>query len=95
MTCTPFARQHGINKSVKTAKSLPVQDHKPAQGGFAMPGKSSKKSPYFIISIAVPALFHGDPELRLLGVDVRHDHLYNVAFLHKVVDIGHIAVGDI
>ena len=40
-------------------------------------------------------LFHGDPELRLLGVDVRHDHLYNVAFLHKVVDIGHIAVGDI
>ena len=95
MICTPFARQHGINKSVKTAKSLPVQDHNPHGEALLCPENRAEKRAYFIISITVPALFHGNSELCLLGVDLRHDHLYNVAFLHKVVDIGHIVVGDI
>ena len=72
-----------------------MQDHKPTRGGFAIPGKPSGKTRLFYYFMPFRNLFHGDPELRLLGVDIRHDHLYNVAFLHKVVDIGHIAVGDI
>ena len=72
-----------------------MQDHNPHGAALLCPESRAEKRAYFIISIAVPALFHGDPELRLLGVDLRHDHLYNVAFLHKVVDIGHIAVGNI